>query len=296
MKFLVVLVNILLVVAIVIASLLLIADKTASAKYLESVAQKTNAYQALSQLLPTQIAQQSNSDDAQQQQQLLGAMQAALTPDYIQNQIASALTQLELAVKSNGQEVTINLDHISATARDRGLKISSDKLKPIVISPDKLQKPIKIVGIVEMAKLIALCSALALFLLSLFLCYWRRSYIGLGVALVVTGSLEAILLIALFVVPGPILAQINLGGSIVSFSPLITSIINHIFVDLRIDVGSLAALLLLVGVLLLIFGKHLPGRKLLKGPTTPSSPKKPDEQKPKNKSAIDSIKPPQKTS
>ena len=290
MKFVAILVNFFLVIAIVVASLLIIADKTASASYLESVAQRTNSYQILSQIIPNQIALHADSDNPQQQQQTLHVLQNALTPDYLQDLITTTFDQFDGVIKGNKQQIVVDLSHIKNVAQSQGVAVSEDVFKPKIVNTDTLQNPIHIVRTVETVKFVALGCTIMLFLCSIFLGFWRRNYIGLGIALIVNGVVDLFLLTGLLIAPNMLISQIDFNKYGGDFTPLILSVIHRIVIDLRIQFAILSVIFLLIGILIIAFNKHLPHRSLPKSPLKPDSPKEPVS--PQQAHGVDSIKPP----
>jgi hypothetical protein len=261
MKLLAFLTNFLLVIAIIGTSLLLVADRTASAKYIASIAQRTNTYQTLSVLLPQKIADQASNGDPVQHAQILKAMQAALTPEYIQGLLTSSLTQFQDVIKANGQEVNINLNEIAVRARASGLDVPDKQFQNVTIPAELIRQPIKVTHIAETTKLALLGATIVLLLLSLYLGYRRGKYTGLGVALIVSGVIEAVFVVGFVVAPDRLLAKVKFDDQIAAFTPLIHRIVNQLVYDLRLEFGIIAGVFIALGILMLVFGRRLPKQK-----------------------------------
>lgn len=279
MKFLSFLINFLLVVFVTVTALLVVVDLTVSATYIDSLASSTNSYQALSELLPTQIAEMVGGDKGnsstsghpvppqsaaqiaaadQQRQQILAGMKAALTPDFIQTTLSGVLAQGEAAVKGNGTSISIPLDQVGVRARAAGLDVPSDQFKTLVIPADQLRQVKIAVHGVEQAKLVGLLAAGFLFLLSVFLSFQRGRYGALGAALIASGILVGVFAAAAWAAPRTILSQIDLPANAASFAPLIGRLVVQLAADLRLKFLAVALTLFVAGILLELFKQHLP--------------------------------------
>lgn len=266
MKFLAFLTNLLLASVITATVLLMVIDHTTTASYVTSVAERTNAYTELSKLLPVRLTQ-GDSDKSggaiqnpAEQQQMVATLTGVLTPDYLKTQITSAASQFEDMFKHDAPQVVIDLSAISDAARKAGADTGDDQFEPIVLTAEKFQKPIMIVGWAETARVVGLIASVVLLLLAIWVGYARRTYHSLGRSLLSVAISEILVVIGLLLAPSRLVANAHFDTSVVPFTPLITAIVNQVANDWMWQFGAVGVVALVLAIILMLFGKHLPMR------------------------------------
>ncbi len=305
MKFVSFLINLLLMIVLVVTSLFVVVDLTVSAKYINTLATRTDAYTQLSALLPEQIVKmiangrdnksdnsnssnpnncrtscgstntanfspggqvktaQQQAEEAAQEAQILAGMKAALTPDFIRTTLTSIVYQGEAVLKGSASTIAIPLDQVGTRAKAAGLDVPADVFKPLILSTtDPSMKQLadaqRSVHLFERAKLVGLIAAGVLFLLSLFVSFWRGKYGALGAALIIAGLLTGVFVAGFWVAPQLALQKLTLPADLSLFAPFIARVILQLANDIKFKFLSIALALLAAGVLLELLNKHLP--------------------------------------
>lgn len=256
-----ILINTFLTFLIILSAVTFVAAYSLTTKKLSATAEQSGVNSAVAQVASKELTNQVAANLGVAPEQVPPQYADLVSEKYVTAKSNELFDQVQAYMDGKGNGVVLDLSDIAATTQAAGLNINAAEIDPIVIAPESNEQGGSSFFNPNVTRWVTYILTVVLAVASVVLSVLRKSFLGLGIALLVSSAVLGLITLAGSLIEGFAVKRISFSGELAGLTEPVQNFVRNVLSDMNSLYLYQFLILLALGIIFFVVHKLVHPKK-----------------------------------